>query len=147
MSSQQRVDYSATTNDLVIAISEHGRMVVSDYVIVAMLLPILKEGDIEVIPPLPMSMTFGHPGLILGGFKIFFEFTNDFMSYAFCFPDLDGSHGKCLNLDGESLYWYISSINGRSDNGNATIEGYSLGSPLSNSLVFQILQWRSLFWN
>lgn len=120
-----RVEYGS--GDTVTTTCENGRTVVSQYAIVTVPLPILKERDIDFSPPLPTSMTVNHPGWMWGGFKIFIEFSIGFSS--FCFPDIPSAQGQCLNLDGESLFWDVSAINIMLDNGNTIIAGYILGKP------------------
>ena len=123
------VDYSSSNDEGIAITCEDGTKFISGYVIVTVPLSILKDGDINFSPPLPTSMTADHPGWMWGGFKIFFEFTEDFVTGSFCFPDVPGAYGECLNLDGESLFWDISSINGKLENGNTIVEGYVLGEP------------------
>ena len=116
-----------TTNE-VVTVCQDGNVFQSQFVILTVPLPILKEGDIAFNPPLPTSMTVNHPGWMWGGFKIIFEFQSDFVG-SFCFPDIPGAQGECLNLDGESLFWDASAINQRLDNGNTIVAGYILGKP------------------
>lgn len=119
------VDYSSGS---VTTVCEDGQTFLSEQVIVTVPLPILKEQVIDFNPLLPSEMTVGHPGWMWGGFKILLEFSTDFVR-SFCFPDIPGAQGSCINLNGESLFWDISAINKQLDSGNTIVSGYILGKP------------------
>ena len=127
------VDY--TNNDVddenkVITKCKDGRTFVSNHVIITVPLPILRDRVIDFRPPLPTSMTTGHPGLPhWEGFKVFLEFQtagflreNHIESIA---PD------GYLTETGENLFW---KQHGALDNGNEIIAGYLLGDQ-SNSCI------------
>ena len=127
------VDY--TNNDVddenkVITKCKDGRTFVSNHVIITVPLPILRDRVIDFRPPLPTSMTTGHPGLPQWeGFKVFLELQsagflreNHIESIA---PD------GYLTETGENLFW---KQHGALDNGNEIIAGYLLGDQ-SNSYI------------
>ena len=115
------VDYA--TEDLPVeTICDDGRTFLSQHVIVTVPLPILKDEDINFIPPLPISMTKNHPGHMWQGIKIFLQFKEDFFG-GFCLESL----GACINSLGENLFWDYTSVNPPTENGHRVMGAFILG--------------------
>jgi monoamine oxidase len=115
------VDYAVEASP-VETICEDGRTFLSQNVVVTVPLPILKDDDIDFVPPLPTSMTKDHPGEMWQGIKIFLEFQIDFFN-GFCLDAL----GPCLNSLGENLFWDYTSANPPTANGHTIMGAFILG--------------------
>ena len=139
------VDYSGE-GDAVVTKCSNGQIYTSQYLIVTVPLPILKEGDIDFKPPLPLSMTINHPGDMWQGFKIFLEF-NDIDSFddGFCITDIVPNYdgGSCMNHEGENLFWDYTPAHRDVDIGSTILAGYILGDqslPYINLVDEEIIQ-------
>eukprot|EP00539_Tryblionella_compressa_P000652 CAMPEP_0178741938 /NCGR_PEP_ID=MMETSP0744-20121128/5412_1 /TAXON_ID=913974 /ORGANISM="Nitzschia punctata, Strain CCMP561" /LENGTH=540 /DNA_ID=CAMNT_0020394855 /DNA_START=37 /DNA_END=1655 /DNA_ORIENTATION=+ len=102
-----------------------GRTFQSQHVIVTVPLPVLKDLEIDFLPPLPLSMTVDHPGDMWPGIKVFLEFEDDFTDRGFCLDPL----GSCWEqFEEEQLFWDLTSVNPPMANGNSIVAGYILGA-------------------
>lgn len=119
------IDY--TENDIVVT-CQNGVTFLSQHAIVTVPLSILQGDYIDFNPPLPSRLTKGHPGEMWNGFKLVFEFEQEFSS-SFCFPDMDGAQGQCHGSSGENFFWVVSAINERLENGHTILMGYIMGDP------------------
>ena len=119
------VDYLDDGNAVMTQCAD-GRTFYSDHIIITVPLSILRDGVIDFRPPLPRSMTIGHPGLPMWeGFKIFLEVRRANF--------LDKNHIESIAPDGyltetgENLFWVQSGLHETLENGNEIIAGYLLG--------------------
>ena len=124
------VDYMylahSTNDNAVMTQCADGRIFYSDHIIITVPLSILRDGVIDFRPPLPLSMTIGHPGLPMWeGFKIFLEVRRANF--------LRENHIETISPDGyltetgENLFWVQSGVHEALENGNEIIAGYLLG--------------------
>ena len=78
-----------------------GRTFLSKYTIVTVPLQILRDEDIEFVPPLPNRLVKRHPGEMLEGIKVFIKFSRQwFPRKSFCIVRCPAE-----TEDGESYFW------------------------------------------
>lgn len=130
-----RVNVVNYSNAKVLTVCEDGRWFLSEHVVVTVPLAILNQNVIKFYPALPDRLTVNHPGWMFGGFKMAIEFAKGFRGRQICFPDIMEANGDCLNRDGESYMWPISSIHDEDlIGGNVIMLGYIVGKPAEQFL-------------